>query len=135
MMKKYKKLHKPRVIYSPITRCSLLEYGRYGIKILSSLKMTKVQIECVRKTLKRFFKKTATLWQIVKPSIPITRKPLEVRMGGGKGPVSEHVALLRSGTIIFEFDGPFITSKTVDEISAILAYKLPVPIQIVGVVF
>ena len=83
-------------------RGSQLSNGMFGVKSTDSHFVTSRQIEAVRRVITRKLKRTGQLWIRVFPHIPVTKKPVEVRMGKGKGPVDRWVAVVKPGTIIYE---------------------------------
>jgi large subunit ribosomal protein L16 len=104
-------------------RGSKLHYGSFGLQSLEAGLLTSRQIEAGRRALTREIKRRGKIWICVYPDKPITRRPAEVRMGGGKGAVDHWAAVIKPGRIVFEMDG-------VDEAVAIkaltlAAYKLP----------
>lgn len=128
---KWKKYHK--VNYSFIY---LLErksfypfFGRYGLKALKSGKLTFVQIEACRKTLKRGLRKKGSLWIKVFTWVPVTKKSVGVRMGKGKGNISHWIAPIKKGQILFEINGINL-SKSISLLKKALS-KLPIKVSIV----
>jgi len=101
-----------------------LSNGTFGIKVLDATFLTSRQIEAARIAATRYMKREGALWIKVFPDKPITKKPLEVRMGKGKGAVEYWVAVCRPGRIIFEIGGvPLDVAK---EALRLAAQKLPV---------
>ena len=101
-----------------------LSFGSYGIKSLDSKWVTARQIEAARVAATRYMKREGQMWIRIFPDKPITKKPLEVRMGKGKGGVEYYAAVVRPGRIMFEIDGiPFEVAK---EALRLAAQKLPV---------
>ncbi len=101
-----------------------LSYGTFGIKALDSSFITARQIEAARIAATRYMKREGSLWIMIFPDKPITKKPLEVRMGKGKGAVEYWAAVVRPGRILFEISGvPFEVAK---EALRLAAQKLPV---------
>ncbi len=101
-----------------------LSNGTFGIKVLDATFLTSRQIEAARIAATRHMKREGALWIKVFPDKPITKKPLEVRMGKGKGAVEYWVAVCRPGRIIFEIGGvPLDVAK---EALRLAAQKLPV---------
>ena len=101
-----------------------LSNGTFGIKALDSNFLTSRQIEAARIAATRYMKREGQLWIKVFPDKPITKKPLEVRMGKGKGAVEFWVAICKSGRIVFEVGGvPLDIAK---EALRLAAQKLPV---------
>ncbi|WP_242085820.1 50S ribosomal protein L16 [Aestuariivivens sediminis] len=105
-------------------RGNQLAYGTFGIKALDSTFITSRQIEAARIAATRYMKREGSLWIKIFPDKPITKKPLEVRMGKGKGAVEYWVAVVKPGRILFEIGGvPLDTAK---EALRLAAQKLPV---------
>lgn len=101
-----------------------LSYGTFGIKALDSTFLTSRQIEAARIAATRYMKREGQLWIKVFPDKPITKKPLEVRMGKGKGAVEYWVAVVKPGRVLFEVGGvPLDVAK---EALRLAAQKLPV---------
>lgn len=101
-----------------------LSFGSYGIKSIDSKWVTARQIEAARVAATRYMKREGQMWIRIFPDKPITKKPLEVRMGKGKGGVEYYAAVVRPGRIMFEIDGiPFEIAK---EALRLAAQKLPV---------
>jgi large subunit ribosomal protein L16 len=101
-----------------------LSNGMFGIKSLDSSFLTSRQIEAARIAATRFMKREGQLWIKIFPDKPITKKPLEVRMGKGKGAVEYWVAIVKPGRILFEVGGvPLDVAK---EALRLAAQKLPV---------
>jgi large subunit ribosomal protein L16 len=101
-----------------------LSNGMFGIKSLDSSLLTSRQIEAARIAATRFMKREGQLWIKIFPDKPITKKPLEVRMGKGKGAVEYWVAVVKPGRILFEVGGvPLDVAK---EALRLAAQKLPV---------
>jgi large subunit ribosomal protein L16 len=101
-----------------------LSNGMFGIKSLDSNFLTSRQIEAARIAATRFMKREGQLWIKVFPDKPITKKPLEVRMGKGKGAVEYWVAVVKPGRIIFEIGG--VPMDVAKEALRLAAQKLPV---------
>lgn len=87
------------------TRGATIAFGEFGMKALSSGWITSREIEAARKKITYMTKRAGKYWLRVFPHKPITKKPVGVKMGSGKGPVEEHVAVVKPGTIIFELSG------------------------------
>ena len=105
-------------------RGHLLSNGMFGIKALDSVFITSRQIEAARIAATRFMKREGQLWIKIFPDKPITKKPLEVRMGKGKGAVEYWVAIVKPGRILFEVGGvPLDVAK---EALRLAAQKLPI---------
>jgi large subunit ribosomal protein L16 len=105
-------------------RGAQLTYGSYGLKSLDSKWITARQIEAARIAATRYMKREGQMWIRIFPDKPITKKPLEVRMGKGKGGVEYYAAVVRPGRIMFEMDG--IPLEVAQEALRLAAQKLPV---------
>tara|TARA_B100000941_G_scaffold4845_1_gene3111 strand:+ start:1300 stop:1719 length:420 start_codon:yes stop_codon:yes gene_type:complete len=101
-----------------------LSNGMFGIKSLDSKFVTSRQIEAARIAATRFMKRQGQLWIKVFPDKPITKKPLEVRMGKGKGAPEYFVAVVKPGRILFEVSG--VSHEIAKEALRLAAQKLPV---------
>ena len=101
---KFRKAHKGR-IHGNASRCNKLNYGAYGIKALQPERIISNQIEAARVALTRHMKRTGKVWTRVFPNIPVSKKPVEVRMGKGKGSTEFWVCRVKPGRILFEVDG------------------------------
>ncbi len=86
-------------------RGAQLTYGSFGLKSLDSKWITARQIEAARIAATRYMKREGQMWIRIFPDKPITKKPLEVRMGKGKGGVEYYAAVVKPGRIMFEMDG------------------------------
>jgi large subunit ribosomal protein L16 len=87
------------------TRSIKLEFGRYGLQVMEKSRLSARQLEAFRRVLSRRTKRIGQIWFRVFPQKPYTSKPLEVRMGKGKGAVSYWAADVRPGRVIVELDG------------------------------
>ena len=101
---KYRKAHKGR-IHGNASRCNKLNFGAYGLKALQPERIMSKQIEAARVALTRHMKRTGKVWTRVFPNIPVSKKPVEVRMGKGKGSTEFWVCRVKPGRILFEVDG------------------------------
>jgi len=120
---KYRKMQKGKMKGNS-QRGHLLSNGTFGIKSLDTSFLTARQIEAARIAATRFMKREGALWIKIFPDKPITKKPLEVRMGKGKGSVEYWVATVKPGRILFEIGGvPLDVAK---EALRLAAQKLPV---------
>ncbi len=120
---KYRKQQKGRMKGNS-QRGHRLAYGIYGIKALESSWITSRQIEAARVAATRYMKREGQLWIKIFPDKPITKKPLEVRMGKGKGNVEYWAAVVRPGKVLFEVDG--VSLDVAKEALRLAAQKLPV---------
>ena len=120
---KYRKQQKGR-IKGIAHRGSSISFGSFGLKSLDSGFITNRQIESARIAMTRYMKREGSLWIKIFPDKPITKKPLEVRMGKGKGAVEYWAAVVKPGRILFEISGvPYDVAK---EALRLAAQKLPV---------
>lgn len=120
---KFRKLQKGRMKGNS-GRGHLLSNGMFGIKALDSVFITSRQIEAARIAATRYMKREGQLWIKIFPDKPITKKPLEVRMGKGKGNVEYWVAQIQPGKVLFEMEG--VSAQLASEAFALAAAKLPV---------
>ncbi|MCQ8105904.1 50S ribosomal protein L16 [Methylomonas sp. SURF-2] len=105
-------------------RGSSVSFGEYGLKSVSRGRMTARQIEAARRAISRHVKRGGKIWIRIFPDKPITKKPLEVRMGKGKGSVEYWVAQIKPGTMLFEIEG--VSEELAREAFDLAAAKLPV---------
>ena len=120
---KYRKAHKGR-IHGTATRCNLLNYGAFGLKALQPERIISKQIEAARVALTRHMKRQGKVWTRMFPNIPVSKKPVEVRMGKGKGSPEYWACRVKPGRILFEVDG---VSEDVAKIALYKASsKLPI---------
>jgi large subunit ribosomal protein L16 len=80
-------------------------FGEYGLKATSRGRMTAREIEAARRAVSRYVKRGGQIWLRVFPDVPVTQKPLEVRMGSGKGNVEYWIARVQPGKVLFEMEG------------------------------
>jgi len=120
---KFRKQHKGRN-NGTAQRGSSVSFGEFGLKATSRGRMTARQIEAARRTITRHVKRGGKLWIRVFPDKPITKKPLEVRMGKGKGSVEYWVAQIKPGTMLYEIQG--VSEELAREAFALAAAKLPI---------
>jgi large subunit ribosomal protein L16 len=113
---KYRKMFKGRN-GGMAHRGSSVAFGEFGLKATSRARMTAREIEAARRAMARYVKRGGQIWIRVFPDVPITKKPLEVRMGSGKGNVEYWVAKVQPGKVLFEMDG-------IDETTAREAFRL-----------
>ena len=101
---KYRKAHKGR-IHGNASRCNFMNYGAYGLKAIQPDRVISKQIEAARVALTRHMKRQGRVWTRMFPNIPVSKKPVEVRMGKGKGSPEFWVCRVKPGRILFEIDG------------------------------
>jgi len=104
-------------------RANSIDFGEYGLKATTSSWITSRQIEAARRALTHFTQKGGRIWIRIFPDKPITKKPAETRMGGGKGDVIDYVARVLPGRIIFEMAG--VTKDIAQQALKVAANKLP----------
>ncbi len=110
-------------------RGTTIAFGSYALKTLEAIWLTNRQLEAARQALSRGMKREGMVWIRVFPDKPITKKPLEVRMGKGKGNPEYWAAVIEPGRILFEADGvPLAVAKEALELAA---QKLPVKTKFV----
>ena len=105
-------------------------FGDFGLQALAACWMTARQIEAGRRAITRYVRRGGKLWIRVFPDKPITKKPLEVRQGSGKGPVEAWVAVVRPGRMIYEISG--VKEETAREAMRLAAHKLPIATRFVA---
>ena len=101
---KYRKAHKGR-IKGEASSAATLAFGTFGLKAAEPARITARQIEAARRALTREMKRLGKVWCRVFPDVPVSKKPIEVRMGSGKGAPEYWVARVKPGRILFEIDG------------------------------
>ena len=120
---KFRKQHKGRN-RGLAQRGSYVSFGEYGLKAMDRGRLTSRQIEAARRAMTRHVKRGGKIWIRVFPDQPITKKPLEVRQGKGKGNVEYWVALIQPGRLLYEISG--VTEDVAREAFKRAAAKLPV---------
>lgn len=105
-------------------RGSTVAFGEYGLQAMERCWMDSKQVEAARMTISRALKRSGKLWIRIFPQKSFTKKPLEVRMGTGKGPLEGWVAVIRPATVLFEVDG--VTEADAREAMRLAATKLPI---------
>lgn len=111
-------------------RGSQVAFGAYGLKALEPAWITNRQIEAARIAINRHLKRDGKVWIRIFPDKPFTKKPLEVRMGSGKGNPEGWVAVVKPGRILFEVDG--VPKEAAMEALRLAAHKLPIKTKIVA---
>jgi large subunit ribosomal protein L16 len=125
---KFRKAHKGR-IHGLATSGATLAFGQYGLKAVEPERITARQIEAARRALTRHMKRSGRVWIRIYPDVPVSKKPLEVRMGSGKGAPEFWVARVKPGRILFEIDGvPLLLAR---EALTLAAAKLPIKTRFV----
>ena len=127
---KHRKWHKGRSRKRTVeTRGLDLNYGQYGLKALEGARLNSRQIEAARRTITNHIKPEGRLWIRVFPDKPITKRPPETTMGGGKGSVDHYVFVVRPGRIIFEMEAP--NERIAKEALRLAAFKLPMKTKVI----
>lgn len=105
-------------------------FGEYGLQALERCWLDTKQIEAARVAINRFMKRHGKLWIRVFPQKSFTKKPLETRMGKGKGPLESWVAVIRPANVLFEVDG--VPETTAREAMRLAATKLPISTKFIS---
>jgi large subunit ribosomal protein L16 len=119
---KYRKMMKGRN-RGLASRGNKVSFGEFGLKATTRGRLTSRQIEAARRALTHFIKRGGRVWIRIFPDKPVTKKPLEVRMGSGKGNVEFWVAEIRPGAVLYEMEG--INEAQAREAFKLAAAKLP----------
>jgi len=106
-----------------------LNFGTYGLKAIEPERVSARQIESARRAMTRHMKRQGRVWIRIFPDVPVTAKPIEVRMGKGKGSVDRWVSKVKPGRMMFEIDG--VTEDVAKEALRLAAMKLPVKCRVV----
>jgi large subunit ribosomal protein L16 len=120
---KFRKMHKGRH-RGLASRGSKVSFGEYGLKATTRGRVTARQIEAARRAMTRHIKRGGRIWIRIFPDKPISKKPLEVRMGKGKGNPEYWVAMVKPGAVMYEMEG--VTEEIAREAMRLAASKLPV---------
>src|ERR1700760_383479 len=120
---KHRKVRKGR-IRGVATSGHYIAFGEYALQAQGHERITSRQIEAARQAMTRYIKRGGKIWIRIFPHTPVTRKPLDVKMGSGKGNPEFFVAKVRPGTIMFEMQG--VTEEIAREAMRLAAHKLPV---------
>ncbi|HFC6189949.1 TPA: 50S ribosomal protein L16 [Neisseria meningitidis] len=121
---KYRKQQKGRNT-GIATRGNKVSFGEFGLKAVGRGRLTARQIEAARRAMTRHVKRGGRIWIRVFPDKPITEKPIQVRMGGGKGNVEYYIAEIKPGKVLYEMDG--VPEELAREAFELAAAKLPIP--------
>ena len=125
---KYRRVHRGRMT-GKATRGNKVVYGDYGLQALEPVWITSNQIEAARVAMTRYCKRFGKVWIKIFPDKPVTKKPLETRMGKGKGAQEFWVAVVKPGRVMFELGG--VPEETAREALRLAAMKLPVKCKFV----
>ncbi|HRQ60640.1 MAG TPA: 50S ribosomal protein L16 [Alphaproteobacteria bacterium] len=126
---KFRKQHKGR-IHGNAKGGTELNFGAYGLKALSPNRITARQIEAARRAITRHLKRQGKVFIRIFPDVPVSKKPLEVRMGSGKGSPEFWAARVKPGRIMFEVEG--VPAQLAREAFDLAAMKLPVKTKFVS---
>ncbi len=125
---KYRKTHRGRR-QGKAQAGNVINFGDFGMQALESAWVTSNQIEAARRAITRYIRRGGKVWIRVFPDKPVTKKPAETRMGGGKGMVDHWVAVVKAGRIMFELGG--VGEKVARESIRLAAHKLPIKTKFV----
>ncbi len=126
---KHRKQHKGR-IHGNAKGGTSISFGAYGLKAMTPDRITARQIEASRRAITRHLKRQGKVWIRIFPDVPVTKKPLEVRQGKGKGSVEFWAARVKPGRIMFELDG--VSEDLAREAFDLAAMKLPIKTKFVA---
>ena len=125
---KYRKQHKGRIHGKPLAG-SKLNFGSYGLKAKTPGRITARQIEAARRAITREMQREGRVWIRIFPDVPVSKKPAEVRMGGGKAANEYWAAVIKPGRVLFEVGG--VPEEQAVRALKLASYKLPFPTKIV----
>ena len=125
---KFRKQHKGR-IHGEAKGGMLLNFGSYGLKAVEPERITARQIEAARRAMTRHMKRQGRVWIRIFPDVPVSVKPVEVRMGKGKGSVDRWTCKVKPGRMMFEIDG--VNEDIAREALRLAAMKLPIKTRVV----
>ena len=128
---KHRKWQKGRSRYRTVeTRGTTLAFGSFGLKAESAAWVNSRQLEAARRAISNFAKREGKIWIRIFPDKPITMRPPELTMGGGKGSVDHYVFQVKPGRMLFEVDG--LSDETARAALRLAGFKLPVRTRIVA---
>jgi large subunit ribosomal protein L16 len=111
------------------TRGYYVAFGDFGLQSQENSDITSRQIESARQAMTRYIKRGGKIWIRIFPHIPVTRKPLGLKMGGGKGNPEFFVAKVKAGTVLFEMKG--VSEEVAQEAMRLAGHKLPVKVKFI----
>jgi len=111
------------------TRCNTVAFGDYGLMSMDNERITSRQIEAARQAITRYVKRGGKIWIRIFPHTPVSKKPLDVKMGSGKGEPQFYVAKVKAGTVMFEIAD--VTDEQAKEALRLASHKLPVKCKII----
>lgn len=126
---KYRKVHRGRR-QGTAQSGNTVAFGEYGLRALEPAWLTSRQIEAARRAIVRHVRRGGQIWIRIFPDKPVTKKPAETRMGGGKGSPDHWVAVVRPGRILFEISG--VKDETAKEALRLASHKLPIDTKFVA---
>lgn len=126
---KHRRVRKGR-LKGPATSGNTIAFGQYALQSAGTDRITSRQIESARQAMTRHIKRGGKIWIRIFPHTPVTRKPLGLKMGGGKGSPDFFVAKVRPGTILFEMQG--VTEEIAREAMRLASHKLPIKTRFIG---
>ena len=126
---KFRKVRKGK-IDGPATKGNHIAYGEFALQAQGHERVTSRQIESARQAMTRYIKRGGKIWIRIFPHTPVTRKPLDVKMGSGKGSPEFFVAKVRPGTVLFEMQG--VSEETAREAMRLAGHKLPVKTKFIA---
>ena len=126
---KFRKMHRGHRT-GLATRGNTVAFGEYGLMALERCWMDTKQIEAARVAINRYMKRRGKVWIRIFPQKSFTKKPLETRMGKGKGPLESWVAVIRPANVLFEVDG--VTEVVARESMRLAATKLPIKTKFIS---
>ena len=106
------------------TRCNTVAFGEFGLMSLDNERINSRRIEAARQAITRYIKRGGKIWIRIFPHTPVTKKPLDVKMGSGKGEPQFYVAKVKTGTVMFEMAE--VTEEQAKEALRLASHKLPV---------
>ena len=111
------------------TRCNTVVFGDFGLMSLDNERINSRQIEAARQAITRYIKRGGKIWIRIFPHTPVSKKPLDVKMGSGKGEPQYYVAKVKAGTVMFEIAD--VTEEQAREALRLASHKLPVKCKII----
>ncbi|MEK7625991.1 MAG: 50S ribosomal protein L16 [Patescibacteria group bacterium] len=120
---KHRRVMKGRV-RGPATSGNYIAYGQYALQAQGHERITSRQIEASRQAMTRYIKRGGKIWIRIFPHTPVTKKPVGLKMGGGKGSPEFFVAKVKPGTILFEMEG--VSEEIAKEAMRLASHKLPI---------
>lgn len=111
------------------SRCNTVAFGEFGLMSLDNERINSRQIEAARQAITRYIKRGGKIWIRIFPHTPVTKKPLDVKMGSGKGEPQFYVAKVKAGTVMFEIAD--VTESQAREALRLASHKLPVKCKII----